>query len=100
MLGLVIALALVVLAAGDLQTIEAEGEAPLSLGFTQAAQRAKDTALRNVVQQACKQLAAKDPSIAQCAVADDRLFAGFSGLVSKFELLDQQQTSNAVKVKV
>lgn len=98
---MITALAVVVLlGADDLQTIEAEGEAALSMGYTQAVQRAKDTALRNVVQQACKRASDADPAVGRCAIADDRLFAGFAGLVSKFEVLSEQKTSDGVKVKV
>lgn len=88
------------LGAEDVQTLEALGEAPLSMGYVQAVQRAKDMALRNVVQQACKRLASSDPNIAQCAIADDRLYAGFSGLVSKLEVLSEEKTDDAVTVKV
>lgn len=90
----------VLVGGSDLQTIEAEGLGPRSLGHTQAVQFAKDAALRQVVLTACKRVEAADPRVAQCALADERLFAGFKGVVTKLDVLSQEVLGDSVKVKV
>lgn len=91
---------LALLGAGELQIIEAEGVAPRALGHVQAVQLAKDAALRQVVLSACRQLTQSDPAIARCAIAEDRLFAGFAGVVSKLEVISEEKTRTEVRVRV
>ncbi len=80
------------------QTLEAEGEAPLALGYVQAVQRAKDEALKKLILAACTDSLRADGKDEQCA-SDERVLAEFAGRVTHFEVLSQQQTRDRVKVK-
>ena len=81
------------------ETMEAEGEAPLAMGYVQAVGRAKDEALKKLILQACTLSLKASGSTEQCSRLDNRVLAEFTGSVTGFEVVSEEKTRDRVKVR-
>jgi hypothetical protein len=82
------------LAADDVQTTEAVGQAAVAGDLLAARDKAKDDALRNCVQQVATTVVTAATETDQAQLLSDKIYAHSMGYVRRFQILEDRQDGN------